>query len=60
MAISNVNDIERKHKRSDIVAYYRNESKTFWYGPCKICTEAAHFDLVQSFFFQGRIVSVVA
>ncbi len=51
---------KRKHKRSDIVAYYRNESKTFWFGPCMIWTESDHFDLVQSFFFQGRIVSVLA
>ena len=43
---------KRKQKRSDIEAYYRNESKTFWFGPCKIWTEADHFDLVQSFFFK--------
>jgi hypothetical protein len=51
---------KRKHKRSDIVAYYRYESKTFWFGPCKIWTEADHFDLVQKKFFQGQIVSVLA
>jgi hypothetical protein len=26
---------KRKQKRSDIEAYYRNESKTFWFGPLK-------------------------
>ncbi len=51
---------ERMHKRSDIVAYYRNESKTFWFGPLKLWTEADRFDMVQKFFFQGQIVSVLA
>ncbi len=41
---------KRKHKRSDIVAYYRNESKTFWFVPFKIWTEADHFDMAQIFF----------
>ncbi len=51
---------KRKHKCSDIVAYYRNKSKTFWFSQCKIWTEADPFDLVPKFFFQGQIVSVLA
>jgi hypothetical protein len=51
---------ERNHKRSDIVAYYRNESITFWFGPFKIWTEADRFDMVQKFFYHGQIVSVLA
>ncbi len=51
---------ERKHKRSDIVAYYQNESKTFWFGPFKIWTEADPFDIVQIFLYQGQIDSVLA
>ncbi len=30
---------KRKQKRSDIEAYYRNERKTFWFGPLKIGTD---------------------
>ncbi len=40
---------QRKQKRSDIEAYYRNESKTFWFGPLKIGTEAERFGLVRIF-----------
>jgi hypothetical protein len=35
---------KRKDKRSDIEAYYRNESKTFWFGPLTIGTKAKHID----------------
>ena len=38
---------KRKQKRSDIEAYYRNESKTFWFGPLKIGREAERFGLVR-------------
>ncbi len=51
---------ERKHKCSDIVAYYRNESKTFWFGRLKIGTEADHFVLVQILFYQEQIVFILA
>jgi hypothetical protein len=37
---------KRKDKRSDIEAYYRNESKTIGFGPLTIGTKAKHFDLV--------------
>jgi hypothetical protein len=36
---------KRKDKRSDIEAYYRNESKTFWFGLLTIGTKAEHIDL---------------
>jgi hypothetical protein len=42
---------KRKDKRFDIEAYYRNESKTFWFGPLTIGTKAKHTDLVQKKFF---------
>ncbi len=46
---------KRKDKRSDIEAYYRNESKTFWFGLLTIGTKAKHIDLVQKkFFFASR------
>ena len=51
---------KRKQKRSDIEAYYRNESKTFWFGPLKIGTEAERFGLVQIFLYQKQFVSVLA
>jgi hypothetical protein len=51
---------KRKDKRFDIEAYYRNESKTFWFGPLTIGTKAKHIDLVQKFFFCEQIVSVLA
>ncbi len=51
---------ERKHKRSDIEAYYRNESKSFWFGQLKIGMEADRFDLVQIFYYQEQIVSILA
>jgi hypothetical protein len=51
---------KRKHKRFDIEAYYRNESKTFRFGPITIGTKAKHFDLVQNHFYCKQIVSVLA
>jgi hypothetical protein len=51
---------KRKHKRTDIEAYYRNESKTFWFGPLAIGTKAKHFDLVPKKFSRKQIVSVLA
>ncbi len=62
----NVNSIvmatipKRNQKRSDIEAYYRNESKTFWFGPFKIGTEAERFGLVRIFLNQKQFVSVLA
>ncbi len=38
-----------KQKRSDIEAYYRNDSKTFWFGPLKIRMEAERFGFVRIF-----------
>jgi len=51
---------KRKQKRSDIEAYYQNESKTFWFGPLKIRTEAERFGLVRIFLYQKQFVSVLA
>ncbi len=51
---------KRKHKRSDIEANYRNESKTFLFGQIIIGTKAKHFDLVQKDFYCKQIVSVLA
>ncbi len=51
---------KRKQKRSDIEAYYRNESKTFWFGPLKIGTEAERFGLVRIFLYQKQFISVLA
>ncbi len=51
---------KRKQKRSDIEAYYRNESKMFWFGPLKIGTEAERFGLVRIFLYQKQFVSVLA
>jgi hypothetical protein len=51
---------KRKQKCSDIEAYYRNESKTFWFGLLKIGTEAERFGLVQIFLYQKQFVSVLA
>jgi hypothetical protein len=51
---------KRKHKRFDIEAYYRNESKMFRFGPITIGTKAKHFDLVQNHFYSKQIVSVLA
>jgi hypothetical protein len=51
---------KRKHKRSDIEANYRNETKTFWFGPHTIGTKAKHFDLVQNNFYCKQIVYVLA
>ena len=51
---------KRKQKRSDIEAYYRNESETFWFGPLKIGTEAERFGLGWIFLFQNQFVTVLA
>ncbi len=51
---------KRKQKRSDIEAYYRNESKTVWFGPLKIGTEAERFGLVRIFLYQKQFDSVLA
>ncbi len=51
---------KRKQKRSDIEAYYRNESKTFWFGPLKIGAEAERFGLVRIFLYQKQFVSLLA
>jgi hypothetical protein len=42
---------KRQDKHSDIEAYYRNESKTFWFGLLTIGTKAKHIDLFQKNFF---------
>ncbi len=52
--------LKRKRKRFDIKAYYRNESKTFRFGPITIGMKAKHFDLVQNHFYCKQIVSVLA
>jgi hypothetical protein len=45
---------KRKDKRFDIEAYYRNESKMFWFGLLSIGTKAKIFDLVpKKFLFQA-------
>jgi hypothetical protein len=49
---------KQKQKRSDIEANYRNKSKTFWFGPLKIGTEAERFGLVRIFLYQKQCVSV--
>ncbi len=51
---------KRKQKRSNIEAYYWNESKTFWFGPLKIGTEAERFGLVRIFLYQKQFFSVLA
>jgi hypothetical protein len=51
---------KRKDKRFDIEAYYRNKSKTFWFGPLTIGTKAKHIDLFQKNFHCEQIVSVLA
>ncbi len=51
---------KQKQKRSDIETYYQNESKTFWFGPLKIWTEAECFGLVRIFLYQKQFVSVLA
>ncbi len=50
---------KRKDKRFDIEAYYRNESKTFWFGLLSIGTKAKNFDLVwyQQIFIASRSFS---
>jgi hypothetical protein len=40
----------RKHKHFDIEAYYRNKTKTFWFGPLFIGTKAERFNLFQKIF----------
>ena len=39
---------KRKRKRFDIEAYYRNKTKTFWFGPFIIGTKAELFNLFQN------------
>jgi hypothetical protein len=51
---------KRKDKRFDIEAYYRNESKTFRFGPLTIGTKTNQIDLVQRIFYCEQIVSVLA
>jgi hypothetical protein len=51
---------KRKDKCSDIEAYYRNESKTFWFGPLTIGTKAKHIDLVQKIVYCEQIAYVLA
>ncbi len=51
---------KRKDKHFDIEAYYRNESKTFWFGPLTIKTKAKQIDVVQRIFYCEQIVSVWA
>jgi hypothetical protein len=51
---------KQKDKRFGIEAYYRNESKTFWFGPLTIGTKAKHIDLVQRIFYCKQIFSVLA
>jgi hypothetical protein len=51
---------KRKDKRFVIEAYYRNESKTFWFSPLTVGTKAKHIDLVQKNFLCEQIVSVLA
>jgi hypothetical protein len=50
---------KRKDKRSDIEAYYRSESKTFWFGLLTIGTKAEHIDLFQKIFYCEQIVYVL-
>jgi hypothetical protein len=51
---------KRKDKRFDIEAYYRNESKTFWFGPLTIGTKAKYIDLFPKKFYCEQIVFVLA
>ncbi len=51
---------KRKDKPFDIEAYYRNESKKFWFGLLTIGTKAKHIDLFQKKFYCEKIVSVLA
>ncbi len=41
--------LKRKHKRFDIEAYYRNKTKTFWFGLLIIGTKAERFNLLQNY-----------
>ena len=41
-------DSKRKHKRFDIEAYYRNKTKTFWFGTLIIGTKSERFCLLQT------------
>ncbi len=45
--------LKREDKCFDIEAYYRNEGKTFWFGPLTIGTKSKHIDLVKKKFFQA-------
>ncbi len=47
---------KRKHKRFNIEAYYRNKTKTFWFGPLIIGTKAERFNLFQNYFKSERNV----
>ncbi len=40
---------KRKHNRFDIEAYYRNKTKTFWFGPLTIGTKTERFILFQNY-----------
>ena len=45
---------KRKHKRVDIEAYFRNKTKTFWFGPLIIRTKAERFNLFQNYLKSNR------
>ncbi len=47
---------KRKRKRFDIEAYYRNKTKTFWFGPLIIRTKAELFNLFQNDLKSNRNV----
>ncbi len=47
---------KRKHKRFDIKAYYRNKTKTFWFGLLIIGTKAERFNLFQNYLKTNRNV----
>ena len=49
---------KRKHKRFDIGAYYRNKTKTFWFGPLSIGTKPKCFDLVRLVSERKQNVSI--
>ena len=40
---------KQKHKRFDIEAYYRNNTKTLWFGPLIFGTKAERFSLFQNY-----------
>ncbi len=51
--------IETKHRRFDIEAYYRNKTKTFWFGPLIIGTKAERFSLFQNCLKSNRNVLAI-